>query len=66
MVEAESEVVLLHFCLHTSHFGDTCGGATVVAGAARLGVFPLHIKACLRCVSAGFLPGRLYGNLALS
>ena len=26
--------------------------------------FPLHIKACLRCVLAGFSPGRLYRNLA--
>ena len=26
--------------------------------------FPLHIKACLRCVLARFSPGGLYGNLA--
>ena len=39
---------------------------SVVPGVARLGVFTLHIKACLRCVLARFSPGRLYGNLALS
>ena len=27
--------------------------------------FPLHMKACLRCVLARFSPGRLYRNLAL-
>ena len=39
---------------------------SVVAGVARLGFFPLHIKACLQCVLTAFSPGRLYGNLALS
>ncbi len=27
---------------------------------ARLGGFPLNVKACLRCVLAGVLPGRLW------
>ena len=36
---------------------------SVMAGVARLGVFPLHIKACLWCVSARFSPGRKSGTL---
>lgn len=39
-----------------SWFEDTFGLTTVLAAVARLGVFLRHIKACLRCVSVGFLP----------
>lgn len=42
-------------------FDDACGGATLMAGVAKLGVcffffFLLHINACLQGVLAGFLP----------
>lgn len=39
------------FCLD-----DAFGGATLLAGVARLGFFPLHIKACLRWILVGFSP----------
>ena len=57
---------LVCFCLHASHFDDACSGATLWWLLLPDWMFsPLHIKACLRCVLAGFSPGRLDGNLAL-
>ena len=57
---------LVCFCLHASHFDDACSGATLWWLVLPDWMFsPLHIKACLRCVLAGFSPGRLDGNLAL-
>ena len=67
MVEGASEVVLLPSFVSVSMLSMLmmrwCD--SVVAGVARLGDFPLHLRACLWCVLAGS-PGRLDGNLTFS